>query len=268
MTMAVCTAPILSVATIARAMAPTIEAIIREVTKDLSPQFEERLRAFLATQDREWLVDQIVRLTLDAHSLQDLDRKQQQEAKTRERADRIARLVETRLDADALAQFLEQYEAYDRERLVREGYLLEDAPPKGTELIGDEHRTEAGAELLQLAKDMLFGLLYGDESTGTSLDRAQRELLTFTLPRFKAGALDFMKAATEFSAAGTWQDPASVSNDSRADNVILEVEYGEIDGELVGAGIVRCLSLINNLEVNEQILYARMINVEQTTLIE
>lgn len=27
------------------------------------------------------------------------------------------------------------------------------------------------------------------------------------------------------------------------------------------------LSLSNNLEVNEQILYARMINVEQTTLI-
>lgn len=59
----------------------------------------------------------------------------------------------------------------------------------------------------------------------------------------------------------------SVSNEARADNVILEVEYGEIEGELIGAGIVRSLSLINNLEVNEQILYARMINVEQTTLI-
>jgi hypothetical protein len=93
-------------------------------------------------------------------------------------------------------------------------------------------------------------------------------LLTFALPRFKAAALGFMKAATELSAAGTWQDPASVSNDERADNVVLEVEYGEIAEELVGAGIVRCLGLVNNLEVNEQILYARMINVEQTTLIE
>jgi hypothetical protein len=35
----------------------------------------------------------------------------------------------------------------------------------------------------------------------------------------------------------------------------------------VGDGIVRTLSLINSLEINEQILYARMINVEQTTLI-
>jgi hypothetical protein len=39
-------------------------------------------------------------------------------------------------------------------------------------------------------------------------------------------------------------------------------------GELVGDGILRTLSLINNLEINEQILYAQMINVEQSTLIE
>ena len=249
-------------------MAPTIETIIREVTKDLSPQFEERLRSLLATQDREWLIDQIVRLTLDAHSLQDLDRKQQQEAKAKARADRIARLAGMHLDAEVLKAFLRRYGYHDRETLIAEGYLRPAAPPKGTDLIGSEHRTAEGEELLLLAKDTLFGLLFGDETTGTGLDRVQRELLTFTLPRFKAAALDFMRAATEFSAEGTWQDPASVSNDSRADNVILEVEYGEIAEELVGAGIARCLSLVNNLEVNEQILYARMINVEQTTLIE
>jgi hypothetical protein len=50
-------------------------------------------------------------------------------------------------------------------------------------------------------------------------------------------------------------------------SLLLEVEYGEIDRELVGHRIVRALSLINNLEINEQILYARMINIEKTTLI-
>ena len=80
-------------------------------------------------------------------------------------------------------------------------------------------------------------------------------------------ALDFMKATTELSAFGTWQDPQSVSNDQHADNVLLEVEYGEVEGELVGHGIVRALSLINSLEINEQVLYARMINLEETTLI-
>ena len=87
------------------------------------------------------------------------------------------------------------------------------------------------------------------------------------LPRSKAGALDFMRASTELSAAGTWQDPDSVSSDERADNVLLEVQFGEVADELVGRGIVVTLSLINNLEVNEQVLYARMINVEETTLI-
>ena len=50
--------------------------------------------------------------------------------------------------------------------------------------------------------------------------------------------------------------------------MLIEVQYGEVDGERVGAGIIRALSLINNLEVNEQILYARMINLEETTLID
>ena len=160
------------------------------------------------------------------------------------------------------------YTSYDRARLIAEGYLLASAPPKGGDLIRDEHRTEKGRFLLQHAKDILFALLFGDESTQTQFKRVQRELLTFALPRFKAEALDFMKASTEMSAAGTWQDPDSVSNDARADNVIMEVEYGEIEGEAIGHGIVRGLSLINNLEVNEQILYARMINIEQSTLIE
>ena len=245
----------------------TIETIIRQVNKELVPQFEERLRSFLATQDREWLIDQVIRLALDAHSLQEMDRKQLQEAKAKRRSERIARLRELGLNPQVLAAFLERYQSYDRAKLIRDGYLLEGAPLKGADLIGEEVRTTEGQALLQHAKDVLFGLLFGDESTQTHFERIQRELLTFALPRFKAEALDFMRASTELSAAGTWQDPDSVSNDARADNGILEVEYGEIKGELVGHGIVRCLSLINNLEVNEQILYARMINIEQSTLI-
>ena len=134
-------------------------------------------------------------------------------------------------------------------------------------MLSSDSRSPEGNDLLQLAKDYLFALLFGDEGTNTHLDRTQRELLSLTVPRDKAESLDFMKATTELSALGTWQDPELVSNDQRADNVLLEVEYGEVQGELVGDGIVRALSLINNLEINEQVLYARMINVEQTTLI-
>jgi hypothetical protein len=68
-------------------------------------------------------------------------------------------------------------------------------------------------------------------------------------------------------AHGTWHDPESVSNDLRADNNLLQVEYGEVKGELVGDGIKTTLALINNLEINAQVLYARMENIEQSTLI-
>lgn len=245
----------------------TIEAIVREINRELVPEFETRLREHLATRDREWLVEQIVRLTLDAHSLHEKDRRNLQEAKETRRQQRLARLRELALDRDGLERFIERHAATDRDRLIADGCLLATAPPKGGDLIADAHRTPRGNALLAHAKDVLFGLLFGDTATGTRLERTSRELLTLAVPRDKSDCLDFMKAATELAASGTWQDPERVASDQHADNVLLEVEYGEIDGERVGHGIVRALALINCLEINEQVLYARMIDVEQTTLI-
>lgn len=245
----------------------TIEAVVRSINRELTPQFEERLRAVLVGQDRDWLIDQIVRLTLDRHSLEEIDRRSVAEAKARARAERLARVRAMVLDRSGLEAFLDDLEGSTRESLIEAGFLAADAPVKGTDLLTSAHRGPAGDALLQRAKDMLFALLFGDESTNTHFERVQRELLTMAVPRSKSGALDFMRASTEVAAAGTWQDPESVSNDERADNVLLEVEYGEVAGELVGRGIVLALSLINSLEVNEQVLYARMIDIEQTTLI-
>lgn len=244
-----------------------IHSIIRQINKDLVPQFEERLRHYLQDKDKEWLIEQIVRLTLDAHSLQENDRKQFLKAKEQQRAERIERLRGIRLNSQVLQSILTNFHDIQRETFIRDGYLLPTAPEKGTDLIPESFRTEKGNALLLLAKDLLFGLLYGDETTDTHFERREREMLTLTIPRFKAHAIDFMKATTELSALGTWQDPDSVSNDSRADNVILEVEFGEIEGEYIGKGVILALGIINNLEVNEQILYGRMINVEQSTLI-
>lgn len=244
-----------------------IESILREINREIVPRFEAQLREQLADKDREWLIEQIVRLTLDAHSLQEIDRKVMQEAKAIKRQKRMERLREIGLDLADLKQFNTMYSKFTRTRLIAEGYLLAGVPEKGTDLISDRHRMDKGNALLQHAKDMLFGLLFGDAETNTSLTRIQQELLTLTVPRSKVEAIDFMKATTELSAYGTWQDPSSVSNDQRADNVLLEVEFGEVEGELVGHGIICALSLINNLEINEQVLYARMINVEETTLI-
>ena len=244
-----------------------IQALIRTVNLELSPAFEERLRALLADKDRDWLVDQVVRLSLDAHSLREIDRRSERDAKARARAERLERVRTLGLDATRLSAFVAEHAAVTRDSLLAAGHLQPDAPAKGTAMITAAHRSPTGERLLEEAKDVLFALLFGDASTATSLERVQQELLTFALPRTKAVALDFMRASTELSAAGTWQDPDSVSNDERADNVLIEVQYGEVDGELVGRGIVLALTLINNLEVNEQVLYARMINVEETSLI-
>ncbi|MBM4407031.1 MAG: hypothetical protein FJ038_00180 [Chloroflexi bacterium] len=246
---------------------PTIEGFVRSINRDLVPQFEERLRAILAEQDREWLIDQIVRLTLDHHSLDEIDRRVEVEAKARARADRLERVRALSLGHTALDAFLAEFGGVTRDWLIDTGSLRADAPAKGTALLGTAHRTPKGEDLLRLAKDVLFALLFGDDSTNTRLARVQQELLTMALPRPKAAALDFMRASTELAAAGTWQDPESVSSDERADNVLLEVQFGETADEIVGRGIVVALSLINNLEVNEQVLYARMVNVEESTLI-
>lgn len=184
------------------------------------------------------------------------------------RAARLARVTALALDPGRIQAFTSTHEGLGRDRLIEVGHLRAEAPAKGTESIGPGHRTDTGERLLEHAKDVLYALLFGDESTATRVERTQRELLTLTLPRPKAAAFDFIPAATELDGAGMWRDPSGVSDDVRADNVIVEVEFGETAGELIGHGVVRCLSLINNLEVNEQILYARMINVEESTLIE
>jgi hypothetical protein len=245
----------------------TIETIVREIRRDLTPVFERKLRAYLKDQDREWLIEQIVRLTLDAHSLQEMDRKLMQELKARRREERIERVRNLAVDEAKLRGFAARFGSLDRRGLIAGGFLSAEAHPKGTLPISADQRSAAGDRLLEEAKDYLYAFLFGDESTNTRLRRIEQELLTVTLPVFKASALDFMKATTELSALGTWQDPASVSNDMRADNTLVQVEYGEVEGELVGDGIKIALSLINNLEVNEQVLYARMENIEQSTLI-
>jgi hypothetical protein len=243
----------------------TIDDLARGIARDLSPEFEKRLRDALAQQDREWLIGELVRLTLSRHRLEDLERDGAATALLR--AERLQRVVKLQLDEAAIKRFIGDNDGRDRAKLIADGYLSADAPEKGTALLRSENRTPQGEALLVDARDVLFGLLFGNASTGTRLDRVQQELLTLALPRAKAGALDFMRASTELAAAGTWQDPESVSNDERADNILLEVQFGETADELVGRGIVAALSLINSLEVNEQILYARMINVEETTLI-
>ncbi|MEU8267909.1 hypothetical protein AB0B89_12145 [Sphaerisporangium sp. NPDC049002] len=189
--------------------------------------------------------------------------RQQEEAERVARAARIRRLA---LDHTSLPGYIEHYRALTREVLEGEGHLL-DPPHKGGPLISPEHRAPSAEALLCEAKDLLYALLFGGADDDVRLDRVERELLTLTIPKAKAHAVgSIMRAATETGAEGAWHDPQRVADDDRAADTILQIEYGEVDGDLVGTAITAALRLINNLEINEQVLYGRTENVEGSTL--
>ena len=41
-------------------MSTNIHSIVRRINRELAPQFEERLRSYLAEHDKEWLIEQIL----------------------------------------------------------------------------------------------------------------------------------------------------------------------------------------------------------------
>ena len=222
-----------------------LEELARRIRLELAPDYEARLRAALDDKDKAWLIDQLVRQFVERDVGPVVSSSDTSQA----------------IDEADIHDFIERHVATGRDGLVVEG-----ARPAGTALLAREDRTDTGQGVLHEARSMLSALLFGDAASGVLLDRVQQELLTIVLPRAKADALDFLRASTELSAVGTWHDPQDVSNDERADNVVLEVQFGEVASEIVGRGIMTALRLINELEVNEQVLYARMVNVEETSL--
>src|SRR5438128_12082066 len=99
----------------------TIDDLARGIARDLSPQFEERLRAELAGRDREWLIDELVRLTLARHRFDDLDRDAAATALLREQ--RLERVRGLRLNHAALKEFIADNADITQERLMDERYL-------------------------------------------------------------------------------------------------------------------------------------------------
>lgn len=169
-----------------------------------------------------------------------------------------------RSDRPALVEFVQRHGQRSRDSLVAEGLLRPGAPEPGTSMLHWQWRSPMGAELLTVAEALLDAVLYEP----TDLELTHRELLTLVVPEAKrdAGAFGFLRACTEVGVSGTWRDPAGSAHDTSAANVLIQVEYGDTDDELVGNVVVVCLGLINALRVNEQVLYARMHDVEQSTL--
>src|SRR5690349_255850 len=106
---------------------PDIHSIVRKINHDLSPQFEARLRAQLEHQSKEWLIEQIVRLSLDANSVAESDYRRIQEEKALDRAKRIERIKQVDMDRFKLMQFLAEHQTTDRNSLIKGGFLLKTA---------------------------------------------------------------------------------------------------------------------------------------------
>jgi hypothetical protein len=257
-----------------------LDDVIGGITEQLDAErelaFRRRLREKLLGQPKEWLVEQLLARVGETPPAESGDSgdsgdsgksdSADEASSQRDRAAAKARIKAMCLDDACLQAFIDRCRLLTRDRLEQDGYLI--APPvQGAALIGASCRTPRGEALLREAKDLLEALLFGDASLNVRLTRVQRELLTITVARSKVHAIaGLLRAATEIDAAGTWRDPEHVSHDDRAPNTQLEVEYGEVASEAVGRGIKLALRLINDLEINEQILYARMEDVEESSL--
>lgn len=241
---------------------PKVEDVIGDVRREVEAEFRARLRERLLNAPVEWLVDELMaRMEMACPPTVG------SVLVATPAASAVPATATSVIDELALRAFVQRCQPLDRERLESEGYLL-NPPHKGSlALVTSDCRSDRGEALLREAKQLLEALLFGDAASGVHLARAQRELLTITVARHKAPAIAcLLRAATEIEAEGTWRDPERVANDARAPNTMIEVEYGEVRSELVGRAIAVALRLINDLEINEQVLYARMEDVEDSSL--
>ena len=246
--------------------------LIATLDGEVEEEFENRLRSALETKDRAWLLENLYRHLdherhLKKNPQRQLARRAEHVEPPAERRRRLARIRKLGLDASRLGAIVERYRSLDRERLESEGFLVE-PPHKGQGALGPGQRSEAGEQLLQEARDVFYALLFGDEKIGVRLPRDRRDFLTVTLPSAKSNALErFMLAVTKLEAQGTWLDPEGVSDDVGAPNTVLQVEFGDSADEAISKALLVVIAKLNDLEVNEQILYARIEDLERSSLV-
>ena len=127
--------------------------------------------------------------------------------------------------------------------------------------VGDMTDNEVKAEILHLLYDEIDG---AEDS----------ELLTLQIRRDKAYYFDFLnKAHTEFPTVGYWQ-PEEEPSKPPEPNVQIDIQYKDIPqnhpdrecAEAVGKRIIDLLKRYNQLSVKEDLLYARTVPIEETTL--
>ncbi|CAM1357434.1 hypothetical protein [Tenacibaculum halocynthiae] len=237
----------------------SINNIIKKAQNDIFPELEAKIRLELEKKDKDWLIDQIIFLTCERHSLHE------QKSNFENIKKRLTRIKNISYNSKTLSDFIGKYQKINRSNLEESGLLLN--PPKmGLNSIAVQQRSIKGETLLKKVEDMLYVSLYGDITINVDLKRNQKEILTIMLPKSKSDSLSFLKAVTEMNVTGTWNDPDGVSNDDHTNNVELQIEFNNDEEGTIGLAIFTALNLINLLHVNEQILYTRMEKIERSSL--
>ncbi len=236
-----------------------ISSIIKKAQDDLFPELEAKIRSELEQKDKDWLIDQIIYLTCERHSLH------AQRENLEDMEKRLARIAKKGYDDQTVDGFVGKYRNIHRADLENSGFLVS-PPHMGLAAIEPRQRSTKGEALLEEARDMLYTLLYGDKDINVHITRGKEEILTMVLPQGKSDTLSFLKAVTEMNTTGTWKDPQGISNDDQANNIGLQVEFGDNVKGNAGLAVFVALNLINLLHVNEQIFYARMEKVERSSL--
>ncbi|GAJ05114.1 unnamed protein product [marine sediment metagenome] len=116
---------------------------------------------------------------------------------------------------------------------------------------------------VQDIKDELNALLYAEEIQ-KACKAEDRELLSIIVPRSKACNFDFLTGKTEWKVRGKWKRPDEGFDIEK--NVQLDVEFKDAADECVGKRVIDLLKAYNKKLVDETLLYARTIPVEEGTL--
>jgi hypothetical protein len=236
-----------------------ISNIIKNAQDELFPELESKIRAELNKKDKDWLIDQIIYLTCERHSLHE------QKEKLQKLKNRLSRITKKGFTHQRIHSFIDAYNNISRSELLDAGFLI-NPPHLGLHKIESFQRSQKGEMLLEEACDILYVVLYGDTSMNISIPRSRVEILTIIIPENKSDIFNFLKAVTETKITGTWNDPEEVSNDDHTNNIGFQIEFSDTKDGILGTAAFVALQLINLLEVNEQILYARLENIERSSL--
>src|SRR5262245_871764 len=139
-------------------MTTSISTLVGELRAALADQ----LRGSLEKRDKEWLIEEVIRLKLKNATLGQILQieaqlqQQEREAKyaeatAREQSTRLERIHALQLDEDRLATHLKTFAALDRAHHEQRGHLV-NVPAKGGVLITHQQRSAAGNALLCDAK--------------------------------------------------------------------------------------------------------------------